>query len=140
MRHNTEYREISLRAHFPIHSSLGRTKTPDCPIVSGRVGSGQIYICLVSPFVTPFSVRFDLDQPSGTSTLASNPHHTHCHAYNLTAEISQGKMLRLGVKHLEVKIVCGLGKGRVPVPIRLVASNPTGYAVRVETYFEASVF
>ena len=36
-------------------------------------------------------------------------------------------------------MVCGLGGGRVPVPIRLLASNPTGYAVRVETYFEASV-
>lgn len=50
--------------------------------------------------------------------------------------MAQNKIQRLGVKHLEVKMVCSLGGGSVPVPIRVLASNPTGYAVRVETYFE----
>ena len=40
------------------------------------------------------------------------------------------------MSHLEVKIVCGLSGGSVAVPIRVLASNPTGYAVRVETYYE----
>ena len=33
-------------------------------------------------------------------------------------------------------MVCGLSGGNVAVPIRVLASNPTGYAVRVETYYE----
>lgn len=50
----------------------------------------------------------------------------------------QGKIQRLGVTQLEVKIVSGVSAdgGVVLVPIRVVASNPTGYAVRVETYVE----
>ena len=48
----------------------------------------------------------------------------------------QGRIQRLGVTHLEVKMVCGLNGGSVTVPIRVLASNPTGYAVRVETYYE----
>ncbi|CAM9770317.1 unnamed protein product, partial [Ectocarpus sp. 13 AM-2016] len=51
----------------------------------------------------------------------------------------QGKLQRLGVKQLEVKIVSGVDAGGgVLAPIRVVASNPTGYAVRVETYVEVS--
>lgn len=50
----------------------------------------------------------------------------------------QGKIQRLGVKQLEVKIVSGFGAEGDLVPIRVVASNPTGYAVRVETYVEVS--
>lgn len=49
---------------------------------------------------------------------------------------AQGRIQRLGVSHLEVKMVCGLSGGSVAVPIRVLASNPTGYAVRVETYYE----
>lgn len=45
-------------------------------------------------------------------------------------------MQLLGINHLEVKIVCGLGGGSVLVPIRVFASNPTGYALRVDTYYE----
>lgn len=52
---------------------------------------------------------------------------------------TQGKIQRLGVKQLEVKIVAGIGTEGVLVPIRVVASNPTGYAVRVETYVEVRV-
>lgn len=39
---------------------------------------------------------------------------------------------------LEVKIVAGPGAeaGGVLAPVRVVASNPTGDAVRVETYIE----
>ncbi|CAM9955807.1 unnamed protein product, partial [Phaeothamnion confervicola] len=46
------------------------------------------------------------------------------------------KISRLGVTHFEMKIVCRLSADTAPVPLRLVASNPTGYVVRVETYVE----
>ncbi|CAN0274815.1 unnamed protein product, partial [Ectocarpus fasciculatus] len=52
------------------------------------------------------------------------------------ASCAQGKLQRLGVKQLEVKIVSCAGTAGVLSPIRVVASNPTGYAVRVETYVE----
>lgn len=48
-------------------------------------------------------------------------------------------MQQLGINHLEVRIVCGVGAvggESVLVPIRVMASNPTGYAVRAETYYE----
>lgn len=47
-------------------------------------------------------------------------------------------MQLLGINHLEVKIVCTGGGGSVLVPLRVLASNPTGYAIRVETYYEVS--
>ncbi|CAN0055634.1 unnamed protein product, partial [Sphacelaria rigidula] len=48
----------------------------------------------------------------------------------------QGRIQLLGINHLEVKMVCGLGGGSVLAPIRVFVSNPTGYAVRIETYLE----
>lgn len=51
-------------------------------------------------------------------------------------DLQQGKIQRLGVKQLEVKIVSGLRSSTALAPIRVVASNPTGYAVRVDTYVE----
>lgn len=48
----------------------------------------------------------------------------------------QGRIQLLGINHLEVKMVCGLGGGSMLVPIRVFISNPTGYAVRIEKYYE----
>jgi len=46
------------------------------------------------------------------------------------------KLLRLGVITVELKLVCRLDNDTTPVALRLVASNPTGYVLRVETYVE----
>ena len=47
------------------------------------------------------------------------------------------KLVRLGVAALEIKLTCRLKSGADPVIMRLVASNPTGYVLRVERYYEA---
>jgi len=48
----------------------------------------------------------------------------------------QTKITRLGVAAFEVKLVCRFSAGSSPVPLRLVASNPTGYVLRIEAYVE----
>ena len=46
------------------------------------------------------------------------------------------KLIRLGVSFFEMKILTRLSEDGTPVPIRLVASNPTGYVLRIESYVE----
>lgn len=46
------------------------------------------------------------------------------------------KLLRLGVVNVELKLVCRLSDDSAPVALRLNASNPTGYVLRVDTYVE----
>jgi len=48
----------------------------------------------------------------------------------------QTKISRLGVAAFEVKLVCRFSAESAPVPLRLVASNPTGYVLRIEAYVE----
>lgn len=144
MRHSSGNTEKSLRDGFSIHSTLKQNspRFPDSPIVSfGRMGCIYICVCVMSyrSVCHAISVRFDLYYHTLWNINPPPPPLYSIISQYVWPDGLQGKILRLGVKHLEVKIVCGLGKGRVPVPIRLVASNPTGYAVRVETYFEVSV-
>ena len=47
------------------------------------------------------------------------------------------KMLRYGVASLEIKLTCRLKADSEPIFMRLIASNPTGYVLRVERYYEA---
>ncbi len=62
------------------------------------------------------------------------------HMADLMREImtrNQDKIIRLGISHFELRIVCRFsGDSQELVPIRLVASNPTGYVVKVDTYKE----
>lgn len=48
------------------------------------------------------------------------------------------KMVRLAVTTVEMKISCRLVVGAEPLFIRLVASNPTGFVLKVDRYFEAT--
>ena len=48
------------------------------------------------------------------------------------------KMVRLAVSTVEMKISCRLSAGAEPLFIRLVASNPTGFVLKVDRYFEAT--
>jgi acetyl-CoA carboxylase / biotin carboxylase 1 len=48
------------------------------------------------------------------------------------------KMVRLAVSTVEMKISCRLVAGGEPLLIRLVASNPTGFVLKVDRYFEAT--
>ena len=48
------------------------------------------------------------------------------------------KMVRLAVTTVEMKISCRLVAGGEPLLIRLVASNPTGFVLKVDRYFEAT--
>eukprot|EP00640_Fibrocapsa_japonica_P000554 CAMPEP_0113939200 /NCGR_PEP_ID=MMETSP1339-20121228/5545_1 /TAXON_ID=94617 /ORGANISM="Fibrocapsa japonica" /LENGTH=2332 /DNA_ID=CAMNT_0000942633 /DNA_START=63 /DNA_END=7061 /DNA_ORIENTATION=- /assembly_acc=CAM_ASM_000762 len=49
----------------------------------------------------------------------------------------QSKITRLGVAGFEVKLVCRFSQEDTsPVPLRLIASNPTGFVLRVDTYVE----
>lgn len=86
-------------------------------------------IC-TAPKSLPFIFRLRRSPPLFVAPHRTTPHHPN--------ENTQGKIQRLGVTQLELKIVSGLGAdaGGVLAPIRVVASNPTGYAVRVETYVE----
>ncbi len=50
---------------------------------------------------------------------------------------NQDKVIRLGVSHFELRIVCRLNvNSQELVPMRFVATNPTGYVVKVDTYKE----
>jgi Acetyl-CoA carboxylase, central region len=46
------------------------------------------------------------------------------------------KIARLGITHFEMKVICRLSDDAPEVPIRLIATNPTGFVVRVDTYIE----
>ena len=46
------------------------------------------------------------------------------------------KASRLGVAHFEVKMVCRFSRDSAPVPLRVLASNPSGFVLKVETYVE----
>jgi Acetyl-CoA carboxylase, central region len=46
------------------------------------------------------------------------------------------KIARLGITHFEMKVICRLSEDAPEVPIRLIATNPTGFVVRVDTYIE----
>lgn len=48
----------------------------------------------------------------------------------------QDKLLRLGVVNVELKLVCRLRDDTAPVALRLLASNPTGYVLRIDSYVE----
>ncbi len=62
------------------------------------------------------------------------------HMADLMREImtrNQDKIIRLGISHFELRIVCRFSvNSQELIPIRLVASNPTGYVVKVDTYKE----
>ena len=46
------------------------------------------------------------------------------------------KLTRLGVAHFELKIVCRFSEETAPVALRVLASNPTRYVLKTETYVE----
>lgn len=48
------------------------------------------------------------------------------------------KMVPLAVSTVEMKISCRLSAGAEPLFIRLVASNPTGFVLKIDRYFEAT--
>lgn len=48
------------------------------------------------------------------------------------------RLEQLGVAQVELKINARFSPGSSPIPVRLVASNPTGYVLRVEAYVEAA--
>ena len=46
------------------------------------------------------------------------------------------KMVRLSISKVEVKLTCSVVKGAEPMHIRLVASNPTGFVLKIDNYYE----
>lgn len=48
----------------------------------------------------------------------------------------QDKLRRVGVAYVELKLTCRLAAEAEPVAVRLVASNPTGYVLRIDPYVE----
>jgi len=49
------------------------------------------------------------------------------------------KLLRLSIAKVEIKLTCRLVAGAEPMYLRLVASNPTGYVLRIDQYYEAFI-
>ena len=47
------------------------------------------------------------------------------------------KMNRLGISTVELKLTCRLSLQSEPMFIRLVASNPTGFVLKIDKYYEA---
>ena len=47
------------------------------------------------------------------------------------------KLVTLGVAQVEMKITCRLADRKEPMHIRMVASNPTGFVLNIDRYFEA---
>ena len=47
------------------------------------------------------------------------------------------KMVRLSISKVEVKLTCSISKDTAPMHIRLVASNPTGFVLKIDNYYEA---
>lgn len=48
------------------------------------------------------------------------------------------RVLSLGIVEVETKILCCLSRNSLPIALRLVASNPTGYVHVMNTYVEAA--
>jgi acetyl-CoA carboxylase/biotin carboxylase 1 len=46
------------------------------------------------------------------------------------------KMVRLSISKVEVKLTCSIVKDAPPMHIRLVASNPTGFVLKIDNYYE----
>merc|ERR1711871_1199617 len=46
------------------------------------------------------------------------------------------KMVRLSISKVEVKLMCSIVKNAPPMIIRLVASNPTGFVLQIDNYYE----
>ena len=49
------------------------------------------------------------------------------------------KMVRLAVSTVELKISCKLTADADPIFVRLVASNPTGFVLKIDQYYEAHI-
>jgi len=49
------------------------------------------------------------------------------------------KMVRLAISSVELKLTCRLVTDTEPLFIRLIASNPTGFVLKIDQYYEASV-
>eukprot|EP01035_Chromulina_nebulosa_P020054 gene20054-26034_t len=49
------------------------------------------------------------------------------------------KLVRLSVNTVEVKVACRLAVDGEPVALRFIASNPTGFVLKLHQYFEAQV-
>merc|ERR1711871_1507740 len=47
------------------------------------------------------------------------------------------KLVSLGVAQVEMKITCRLADKKEPMHLRMVASNPTGFVLNIDQYFEA---
>ena len=47
------------------------------------------------------------------------------------------KLVRLGVAHVELKLTCRLKQDAEPMFMRFVASNPTGFVLKINRYYEA---
>jgi biotin carboxylase/biotin carboxyl carrier protein len=46
------------------------------------------------------------------------------------------KLVRLGIAHVEIKLTCRFQKDTDPIFMRLVASNPTGFVLKIDRYYE----
>ena len=46
------------------------------------------------------------------------------------------KMVKLAIAHVEIKITCRLAPDAEPLFLRLVATNPTGFVLRIDQYYE----
>ena len=47
------------------------------------------------------------------------------------------KMVRLAISTVEIKLTCKLAAGNSPMHIRMIATNPTGFVLKVHCYYEA---
>ena len=49
------------------------------------------------------------------------------------------KMIRLAISTVEIKLTCKMTASSAPMHIRLIATNPTGFVLKIHSYYEADI-
>jgi len=49
------------------------------------------------------------------------------------------KMVRLAISTVEIKLTCKMTANSAPMHIRLIATNPTGFVLKIHSYYEADI-
>jgi len=49
------------------------------------------------------------------------------------------KMIRLAISTVEIKLTCKMTVSSAPMHIRLIATNPTGFVLKIHSYYEADI-
>ena len=116
--HSNDVESLYVEALDHLSLVLGREDTENGSV--NRPAANHIYINVVS-----------LDtvvQPDSFETILR----ALCTKYS-------HKMIRLGITTVELKLTCRLSQDTEPIFMRLIASNPTGFVLNIDKYYEAVV-